>query len=133
MDALGKERAFEYDGKTVHGIVKRAGPDDFTLDTADGPVTLKYEDVLTVSGGAGLEPFVGRDILVKLPIGADPAILQWALSHLEDVVCEGFETTDAFGPDFVACRFAVRVPAGRSDEVLQKVLKTIWGLGLEVK
>ena len=23
--------------------------------------------------------------------------------------------------------------AGRSDEVLQKVLKTIWGLGLEVK
>jgi prephenate dehydrogenase len=133
LDAVGKERAFEYNGKAVYGIVKRAGPDDFTLETEDGPVVLKYEDVLAVSGGAGVEPFVGRDILVKMPIGADPAILQWVLSNIEDVVCAGYETLDAFGPDFVACRFNVRVPAGRSDEVLQKVLKTIWGLGLEVK
>jgi hypothetical protein len=71
--------------------------------------------------------------MVKLPIGADPSILQWALANIDGVKCASFETADALGPEFVACRFSVSVPAGRSDEVLQKVLKTIWGLGLEVK
>ncbi|BAI60240.1 prephenate dehydrogenase [Methanocella paludicola SANAE] len=133
MDAVGKERAFELDGRVVYGVVKHAGPDDFTLETSDGTIILKYEDVSDASDRACQEPLVSRDILVKLPIGADPSILQWALSNIDGVKRAGFETADALGPDFVACRFTVSVPAGRSDEVLQKVLKTIWGLGLEVK
>lgn len=133
MDAVGKERAFELDGRVVYGVVKHAAPDDFTLETPEGALVLKYEDVSDASDRACQEPLVSRDILVKLPIGADPSILQWALSNIDGVKCAGFETADALGPDFVACRFTVSVPAGRSDEVLQKVLKTIWGLGLEVK
>ena len=133
LDAVGKERAFELDGNVLSGIVKRAGPDDFKLETPDGTVVLRYEDVSAVSGEARQERFVGRDILVKMPIGADPAVLRWVLEKIDDVKCAGFETADALGPDFVACRFTVQVPAGRSEEVLQKVLKTIWGLGLEVK
>lgn len=133
MDAVGEERAFELEGRAVSGIVKRAGPDNFTLETPDGPMILKYEDVSALSGVTDIEPFVGRDILVKLPIGADPSILRWVLSNIDDVKYAGFETADALGPDFVACRFTVSVPAGRSEEVLQKVLKTIWGLGLEIK
>jgi prephenate dehydrogenase len=139
MDAVGKERAFDLDGRAVYGVVKRAGPDDFAMETADGPVTLRYEDVTAISGRAlealkaGIEPFVSRDILVKMPIGADPAVLKWVLCNIEGVRCASFETTDALGPDYVACRFSVSVPAGKSEDVLQKVLKTIWSLGLEVK
>ncbi|HTY91712.1 MAG TPA: prephenate dehydrogenase/arogenate dehydrogenase family protein [Methanocella sp.] len=133
LDAVGQERAFEYGGRAVNGIVKRAGPDDFTLETPDGPMTLKYEDVSAASGTPGAGPFVGRDILVKMPIGADPSVLKGVLSYIEGVQCTGFETSDAPGPDFVVCRFTISVPAGRSEEVLQKILKTIWGLGLEVK
>ncbi len=133
MDAVGAEGAFELDGRVVYGIVKHAGPDDFTLETPDCTLVIKYEDVREAGDRAGREPLVSRDILVKLPIGADPSVLQWALSNIDGVRCAGFETADAPGPDFVACRFSVSVPAGRSDEVLQKVLKTIWGLGLEVK
>jgi prephenate dehydrogenase len=133
MEAVGMERAFELDGRIVHGIVKQAGPDDFTLETPDCDLVIKYEDVREAGESAGQEHLVSRDIMVKLPIGADPSILQWALANIDGVKCASFETADALGPEFVACRFSVSVPAGRSDEVLQKVLKTIWGLGLEVK
>ncbi len=133
MRSVGKERAFELDGRVIYGVVKRAGPDDFTLETPDGALVLKYGDVGDAGDSACREPHVSRDILVKLPIGADPSVLQWALSNIDGVTCAGYETADALGPEFVSCRFTVSVPAGRSDEVLQKVLKTIWGLGLEVK
>jgi len=133
LEAVGKERAFDFDGRVLSGIVKSAGADDFTLETPDGPMTLKYEDVLAAEPCGNGERIVGRDIMVKLPIGADPSVLQWVLERIDGVKCAGFETADALGPDFVACRFTVSVSAGRSDEVLQKVLKTIWGLGLEVK
>jgi len=132
-DAVGAERAFELDGRVVHGIVKQAGPDDFTLETPGGTLVIKYEDVGEAGDRAGREPMVSRDILVKLPTGADPSVLRWALSNIDGVKCAGFEAAGAPGPGFVAFRFSLSVPAGRSDEVLQKVLKTIWGLGLEIK
>lgn len=139
MDSVGKERAYAFEGKAVYGIVKKAGPDDFVLETAGGPVTLKYEDVSPISGKAlealkaGVEPFISRDILVKMPIGADPSVLKWVLSKMDGVRCADFETMDALGPDYVLSRFNISVPAKGGEEVLQRVLKTIWSLGLEVK
>ena len=139
MDSIGKERAFSLDGKAVYGIVKSAGPDDFTLETSNGPLTIKYEDTAPVSGKAlealkaGKEPFINRDIMVKMPIGADPAVLKWVILSIDGVRCVDSETMDAFGNDHIICHFAISVPAEGSEETLQRILKTIWGLGLEVK
>ncbi len=137
MDAVGKERAFDVGGRAVRGIVKEAGTESFVLDTPEGPLTLKYEDVSPISGRAlealkaGTEPFVSRDIVVKMPIGSDPAVLKWVLSKVEGVRCADFEVADAL--DLMPCRFTVSVPADRAEDVLQRVLKMIWGLGLEIK
>ncbi len=139
MDSIGKERAFDLNGKAIYGIVKKAGPDSFTLDTTEGTMTLKYEDVLPISGKilealkAGILPFISRDILVKMPIGADPATLKWVISMIDGVRCVDVETMDAMGTEHVLYRFAISVPAEDSEEALQKILKTIWSLGLEVK
>ncbi len=139
MDAIGKERAFDLGGKAIYGIVKNAGPDSFTLETSEGTLALKYEDVLPISGAilealkAGILPFISREILVKMPIGADPATLKWVISHIDGVRCVDVETMDAMGHDHILCRFAISVPAEDSEEALQKILKTIWSLGLEVK
>jgi prephenate dehydrogenase len=139
MDAIGKERAFYVEGKAVYGIVKSAGVDEFTLETHDGPLTLMYEDVSPISGNAlkalkdGKEPFINRDILVKMPIGADPAILKWVIQNMEGVRCVNSDTMDALGNDHILCHFFISVPADGSEEVLQRILKTIWGLGLEVR
>jgi prephenate dehydrogenase len=139
MDAIGKERAFVLDGKAVYGVIRQAGPDTFTLETLNGMLTLKYEDVSRISGKAletlksGVEPLIRRDIMVKMPIGADPDVLKWVLTKIEDVRCVDVETIDALGPDNVLCHFTISVPAEESEKSLQQVLKTIWSLGLEVK
>ncbi|HTX44181.1 MAG TPA: prephenate dehydrogenase/arogenate dehydrogenase family protein [Methanocella sp.] len=137
MDAVGKERAFDVGGRGVYGIVREAGMESFVLETPEGPLTLKYEDVSPISGRAlealkaGAEPFISRDIMVKMPIGADPSVLKWVLSRVAGVRCVDFEARDAV--DFLLCRFTVSVPADGAEDVLQLVLKTVWGLGLEVK
>ena len=139
MDAVGKERAFNVGGKAVYGIVKETGAESFVLEAQEGPLTLKYEDVSPISGKAlealkaGMEPFISRDIMVKMPIGADPSVLKWVLSKIDGVRCVDFESTDALGPDFLLCRFAISVSANGAEDVLQRVLKTVWSLGLEVK
>jgi prephenate dehydrogenase len=139
MDAVGKERAFDVGGKAVYGIIKETRAEGFVLETPEGPLTLKYEDVSPINGRAlealkaGMEPFISRDIMVKMPIGADPSVLRWVLSKIDGVRCVDFETTHALGPDNVICRFAISVPADGGDDVLQRVLKTVWSLGLEVK
>ncbi len=137
MDAVGKERAFDVGGRAVYGTVVEAGMESFVLESPEGRLTLKYEDVSPISGRAlealkaGAEPFVSRDILVKMPIGSDPAVLKWVLSRVEGVRCVDFEVVDAL--DLLPCRFTVSVPADQAEDVLQRVLKTVWGLGLEVK
>jgi prephenate dehydrogenase len=139
MDAVGKERAFDVGGKAVYGIVKETGAESFVLEAQEGQLTLKYEDVSPISGKAlealkaGMEPFISRDIMVKMPIGADPSVLKWVLSKIDGVRCVDFEATDAPESDFLLCRFAISVPASQSEDVLQRVLKTVWSLGLEVK
>ncbi len=137
MDAVGQERAYAVGDKAVYGIIKEAGPESFVLETPEGRLTLKYEDVSPISGRAlealkaGTEPFVSRDIVVKLPVGADPAVLKRVLSKIDGVRCVDFESRDAL--DFILCRFSISVPAEGAEEVLQSVLTTAWGLGLEVK
>jgi prephenate dehydrogenase len=139
MDSIGRERAFNIDGRAVYGIVKNAGPDDFVLGSADGPLTLNYEDVSPISGHAlealkaTSEPFISRDIIVKMPVGADPSTLKWVISKVEGVRSVGFELMDTRGADQVLSRFTVSVPVAHSEEVLQMVLKTIWSLGLEIR
>jgi prephenate dehydrogenase len=139
MDAVGKERAFDVGGRAVYGIIKEAGAEGFVLEAPEGPLALKYEDVFPISGRAlealkaGAKPFITRDIVVKMPIGADPSVLKWVLSKIDGVRCVDFETTDALGPDFLLCKLAISVPADGGDDILQRALKVVWSLGLEVK
>ena len=141
LDAIGAERAFkvECEPHAVYGIIKKASRDDFVLETPAGMLVLRYEEV-TPMGDESLQelkmktqPPITRDILVKMPIGADPAVLRWALTRIEGVINVDSETRDALGPEYVLYRFTIEVQADRSEETLHHVLTTIWGLGLEVK
>jgi prephenate dehydrogenase len=141
LDSIGTERAFkvECEPHAVYGIVKKANTDDFVLETPGGVMALRYEEV-TPMGDEGLQelkmkelPPITRDILVKMPIGADPAVLRWAITRIPGVIDVDSETRDALGHEYVLYRFTIDVQADRSEETLQRVLTTIWGLGLEVK
>jgi prephenate dehydrogenase len=140
-DSVGTERAFEIECEPheIYGIVREANRDDFMLETPGGVLTLRYEE-MTPMGDEALQalkartqPAIRRDILVKMPIGADPAVLKWALTRIGGVVGVEHETRDALGPDYVIYKFAIDVQADRSEETLHRILTTIWGLGLEVK
>jgi len=74
-----------------------------------------------------------RGLLVKMPVGADASVLRWVLGKIDGVTGVESEISDALNPDYVVYRFTIDVSPGRSDETLQRVLGTIWGLGLEVK
>lgn len=139
--SIGLERGFlvECEPHEVYGIVREANREDFVLETPGGLLTLKYEEV-TPLDEEGLRvlkartlPSISRDILVKMPIGADPAMLQWALTRIDGVLNVKSETRDALDPNYVLYHFTLNVQADHSEETLQRVLKTIWGLGLEVK
>jgi prephenate dehydrogenase len=139
MDSIGLERGFTAGGRAVYAIVKSAGPDDLVLETAAGPLRLKYEDVSPINGGAlealkaTAEPFISRDMRVKMPVGADPSVLRWVISKIEGVRSVGFELMDPPDSGQILCLFKVSVPADKSEEALHAVLKAIWGLGLEIK
>ena len=141
LDSVGSERAFQVAkaSNAVYGIVREAGRHDFVLETPEGALTLRYEDVMPMDD-AGLRDLkmrtgspIGRDIQVKMPIGANPAVLQWALGRIDGVLCVDSMTRDALGPEYVLYKFTIEVQADHSEETLQRVLTTIWGLGLEVK
>jgi len=137
--STGMERAFSLaSGRKVYGVIKEARRDDFVLETPSETLVLRYDSVTPLEQESlmGLKdgsPRIGRDILVKMPIGADARIMGWALSKIEGVTGVRHETHDAMSPDFVVYRFTVGVQPGQSDEILQRVLATIWGLGYEVK
>ena len=137
--SLGEERAFLLPGgRQAYGIVKEATREGFTLETPSETLVLRYDQV-TLLGPEWLgrlkggSPRISRDILVKLPIGADAMVLRQVLSRIDGVSGVEAETHDAPSPDHVVCRFTIDVSPGRSEETLQRVLATIWGLGLEVK
>ena len=141
LDSVGAERAFKVESEphAVYGTIKKANRDDFVLETPEGTLEFRYEEV-TPMGDEGLQelkmrtqPRITRDILVKMPIGADPAVLRWAITRIEGVIDVDSQTRDALGPEYVLYRFSLDVQADRSEETLQRVLTTIWGLGLEVK
>jgi len=137
--ATGQEHAFSLqDGRSVYGIVRDTRIDDFTLETPSETLVLRYETVTPLSQEslARLKqgtPRIGRDIVVKMPVGADAGVLQWALTKIDGVTGVSYETMDTTGSVFITYRFAVDVRPGQSEEILQRVLKTIWGLGYEVK
>jgi len=138
-EAPGSERAFLLrSGRQVYGVIREARSDDFTLETPSETLVIRYDDA-TPLGPEGLSrlkggyPIIGRDILVKLPIGADATVLRWVLTKIDGVTGVEIETFDALNPDHVVYRFMVDVSPERSDETLHRVLNTIWGLGLEVK
>jgi prephenate dehydrogenase len=141
LDSMGVERAFKVESEphAVYGIIKKANREDFVLETPGGVLALRYEEA-TPMGDEELQelkmkaqPPITRDILVKMPIGADPAVLRWAITRIEGVIDVDSETRDALGPEYVLYGFTIDVQADRSEETLQRVLTTIWGLGLEVK
>ncbi|HMK46730.1 MAG TPA: prephenate dehydrogenase/arogenate dehydrogenase family protein [Methanocella sp.] len=137
--STGMERAFSLaGGRKIYGVIKEARRDDFVLETPSETLVLRYDSVTPLEQESlrGLKdgsPRIGRDILVKMPIGADARVMSWALSKIEGVIGVRHETHDAMSPDFVVHRFAVDVQSGQSEETLQRVLATIWGLGYEVK
>jgi len=141
LESVGIERAFrvECEPHVVYGIVKKADRDDFVLETPAGVLKLRYEEVTPMDEESLRElkmktqPPITRDILVKMPIGADPAVLRWAITRIEGVMDVDSQTRDALGPEYVLYRFTIEVQADRSEETLHRVLTTIWGLGLEVK
>ena len=141
LDSVGAERAFKVESEphAIYGIVKKANKDDFVLETPAGVLVLRYDEVTPMSDDRlhelkmKTQPPITRDILVKMPIGADPAVLRWAVTRIEGVIDVDSETTDALGPEYVLYRFTIEVQADRSEETLHRVLTTIWGLGLEVK
>jgi prephenate dehydrogenase len=138
-EAPGAERAFALrNGRRVYGIVREVRSDDFTLETPSESLVIRFDEA-TPLGPEWLRhlkdghPLIGREILVKLPIGADASVLRWVLTKIEGVTSvetEPFETPDT---EYVLYRYMVDVSPERSDETLQRVLSTIWGLGLEVK
>lgn len=135
----GLERAFVLlDGRRVYGVVKDVRSDDFTLETPSETLVVRYDEARPLgpewlSRLKGGYPAIGRDILIKMPIGADATVLRWVLMKIEGVTGVETEIFDALNPDYVVYRFTIDVSPGRSDETLQRVLGTIWGLGLEVK
>jgi prephenate dehydrogenase len=138
-EAAGSERAFILrNGRRVYGVVREARQDDFTLETPSETLVVRYDEATPLgpewlSRLKGGYPIIGRDILVKMPIGADATVLRWVLTKIGGVTGVEAETYDALNPDYVVYRFMVDVSPERSDETLQRVLSTIWGLGLEVK
>jgi prephenate dehydrogenase len=138
-ESPGSERAFLlHDGRKVYGVIRAVRSDDFTLETPSETLVIRYDDATPLgpewlSRLKGGYPVIGRDILVKLPIGADATVLRWVLTKIDGVTGVETETFDALNPDYVVYRFMVDVSPERSDETLQRVLSTIWGLGLEVK
>jgi prephenate dehydrogenase len=138
-ESPGSERAFALrSGRRVYGVIREVRSDDFTLETPSETMVVRYDDATPLgpewlSRLKGGYPIIGRDILVKLPIGADAMVLRWVLTKIDGVTGVETETYDALNPDYVVYRFMVDVSPERSDETLQRVLSTIWGLGLEVK
>ncbi len=137
--SAGLERAFSLpDGRKVYGMIKEVRRDDFVLETTSETLVLRYDSVTSLSP-EGLNrlkdrsPVMGRDILVKLPIGADARVLSWALTQIDGVTGVRHETHDAISHDFVIYKLTVEVRPERSEDTLQRVLATIWGLGYEVK
>ena len=137
--SAGMERAFSLpDGRKVYGMIKEVRKDDFVLETTSETLVLRY-DAVTPLSPEGLNslkdsyPVIGRDILVKLPIGADARVLSWALTKIDGVAGVRHETHDAMSPDFVVYKLTVDVRPEQSEDTLQRVLATIWGLGYEVK
>jgi prephenate dehydrogenase len=138
-ESPGSERAFLlHNGRRVYGVIRDVRSDDFTLETPSETLVIRYDEATPLgpewlSRLKGGYPIIGRDILVKLPIGADASVLRWVLTKIEGVTGVEAETYDALNPDYVVYRFMIDVSPGQSDETLQRVLSTIWGLGLEVK
>jgi prephenate dehydrogenase len=137
--AAGLERAFSLPGgRKVYGVIREVRRDDFTLETPSETLVLRYDAVtpLDQDGLSSLKdrsPAIGRDILVKMPIGADARVLGWVLSRVEGVAGVTYETDNAMSPDYVVYRLTVDVRPEQSEQTLQRVLATIWGLGYEVK
>ena len=113
--------------------------DDFTLETPSETLVIRHDEATPLGPEAlsrlkGGYPIIGRDILVKMPIGADAMVLRQVLCKIEGVT--GVETSR---PTMRWTRITsysaslVDVSPERSEETLQRVLATIWGLGLEVK
>lgn len=94
-------------------------------------------DLLAAEAASGEKPGPGpreyREIAVRLPAGADPAVLRWALAKIDGVESAGI--CDAGPPygGFAACRFTLGVPVGLGDAVMKRVRETVRGLGLEVE
>ncbi|WP_424358647.1 prephenate dehydrogenase/arogenate dehydrogenase family protein [Methanocella sp. MCL-LM] len=137
--SAGLERAFVLPGgRKIYGVIKDVRREDFTLETPSETLVLRY-DAVSLLGPEGLSslkdgsPAIGRDILVKLPIGADARVLGWVLSRIDGVTGVSHETHNAMSPDHVVYRLTVDVRPERSEDTLQRVLATIWGLGYEVK
>ena len=137
--AAGQERAFSLSGgRKVYGVIREARREDFTLETPSETLALRYDAVTPLDPGElrrlrDLSPSIGRDILVKMPIGADARVLDWVLSRVDGVTGAAHSTDNALSPDYVVYRFTVDVRPGQAEETLQRVLATIWGLGYEVK
>lgn len=135
----GQERAFALQGgRQVYGLVKEVRREDFTLETPSETLVLRYDSVTQLSPDRlrrlkGAWPPLTRDLLVKLPIGADAKVLQWVLKCIEGVSDVRYETSDALNSQYVVFKFSVDVSPEASEEILQRVLKTVWGLGYEVK
>ncbi len=138
-DMPGSERAYVLrNGRQVYGVIKDVRRDDFTLETPSETLVIRNDEATPLGPEAlsrlkGGYPVIGRDILVKMPIGADAMVLRQVLCRIEGVTGVNVETYNAFDPDYVVFRFTVDVSPERSEETLQRVLATIWGLGLEVK
>ncbi|OPY29643.1 MAG: prephenate dehydrogenase [Methanocella sp. PtaU1.Bin125] len=138
-DLPGAERAYLLrNGRQVYGVIKDVRRDDFTLVTPSETLVIRRDEATPLGPEAlarlkGGYPVIGRDILVKMPIGADAMVLRQVLCDIEGVTGIGVETFHALDPEYVVFRFTVDVSPERSEETLQRVLATIWGLGLEVK
>jgi prephenate dehydrogenase len=138
-DMPGSERAYVLrNGRQVYGIIKDVRRDDFTLETPSETLVIRHDEATPLGPEAlgrlkGGYPIIGRDILVKMPIGADAMVLRQVLCKIEGVTGVNVETYNALDPDYVIFRFTIDVNPERSEETLQRVLATIWGLGLEVK
>jgi prephenate dehydrogenase len=138
-DMPGSERAYVLrNGRQVYGIIKDVRREDFTLETPSETLVIRHDEAMPLGPEALARlksgyPVIGRDILVKMPIGADAMVLRQVLDKIEGVTGVNVETRNALDPDYVVFRFTIDVSPERSEETLQRVLATIWGLGLEVK
>ncbi|HUL61564.1 MAG TPA: prephenate dehydrogenase/arogenate dehydrogenase family protein, partial [Methanocella sp.] len=121
-EASGAERAFALrDGRRVYGVVKEARRDDFTLETPSETIDVRYDEATPLGPGwlrrlKGGYPVIGRDIMVKLPIGADARVLQWVLTKIDGVTGVEVATQSALDPAYIVSRFTVDVSPERSEE-----------------